>query len=616
MKQGIRRIIQKYMDLSFRKKMFLMFVAICALPIAGFQLVSMQISVRHLSSQIDELTTANLNQTAERFSMTLDAYTDVVYQIYADDTIVKSLGAYPDAGTMEKTALFFNINEKIKQFAQTKSGIRCISLICTSGESITYDKNTGSALDNIWRDYKDIREIEPYRLTTGYQGVRLIPTRLIQDNRDKVPLFFLGKDIYSSGNMENGVIGTVIMGISSDVLDNICKNKKSDTAGVSFIVDDSATLISFPKKIYLGSTIKDADDACGLVQKSGLISGRNTSLSCSQYYDEETGWTFYNVYDYDSMMHPIIKVQRMYWLILILDLMVVMLLVTSVSQSFTGYLEKIMGGIHQVENGNFDVQIEVDRKDEFGQIGEHFNVMTKSVRTLMEEVVDISEKKNQAQIKALESQINPHFLYNTLDAINWMAVDHEEYEISRMLGNLGYILRYTMNQSNTMVPVMEVEEWLKSYIALYQLRYRHTFEFQMSVEPEVRHIRIYKLLLQPIIENAILHGIKEVEGGMVRVDIGRMEGQDKIYIIVEDNGRGMEEDKVRHYNERNRKPAPVERIGLANVFERIELYYGETGSWHINSMKGMGTTVEILLPVVPVKKENGEEGIRDNESDN
>lgn len=614
MMKGIKGFRQEYKNLSFRKKLFLIFVVICALPIAGFQLVSMQISVSHLSNQVDELITTNLNQTSERFSMTLDAYTDVVYQIYADDSIAQNLVAYQNAGTMEKTALFYDIKEKVKQFAEMKNGIRCISLICPSGDSITYDKQTNSAVDNIWRDYQDIREIEPYRLTSGRQGVRLIPTRLIQDNGDKVALFFLGKDIYSSEDMDRGVIATVIMGISSDVLDDICKNNNADVENVNFITDASATLISFPQEEYLGYTIKDAKDACELVERSEIITGSKKRLTCSWYKDEEYEWTFYNVYDYNSMMRPIIKVQHLYWFLLVMDLVVVILLVMLVSQSFVGYLVKIIDGIHQVENGNFDAQIEVDRKDEFGQIGEHFNVMTKSVKTLMDEVVDISEKKNQAQIKALEAQINPHFLYNTLDAINWMAVEHEEYEISRMLGNLGYILRYTMNQNNVMVKVSEAEEWVKSYVALYQLRYRYAFEFQISVEPEVKSVYIYKLLLQPIIENAILHGIKDVEGGIVRVDISRMEEKDKLYIIVEDNGCGMEADKVAYYNERARQSASGGRIGLTNVFERIALYYGTEGSWHINSVEGMGTTVEILLPLI--KKEKEEEGIEVDEPDN
>ena len=610
MRQGTGYIKQKYKDLSFRGKLFLMFLGMCALPIAVFQIVSMQISIGHLNDQIDRLTTENLHQTAERASLILDAYTAVVDQIYTDDTIEKDLSSYHDAGTMEQTALFLSLNEKLRHSSEIKEGIRCISLICPTGESFTYDKKTESAIDTIWRDYRDLRKIEPYRLTNGREGVTVIPTRLIQDKERKCPLFFLGKDICRADKMDKGATATVIMGINSNVLDSICRNETGKENGISFIVDDSATLISFPKEYYLGSTIKDVKDACALVQKSKIMQGENLNLAGSSYFDEETGFTFYSVYDYDSMMRPIITVQMWYKLLLVLDLALAAVLVVFVSRSFTSYLKKIIEGIHQVENGNFDVQITVDRHDEFGQIGEHFNTMTKEVKTLMQEVLDISEKKNQAQIRALELQINPHFLYNTLDAINWMAIDKGKDEVSEMIGKLGYILRYTMNQSNEMVPVSEVERWLESYVTLYQLRYRHSFDFQITVDPEVAYVRIYKLLLQPIIENAILHGVKEVEGGMVCVDISKVEEKDKIYIIVEDNGCGMDAEKVELYNQRNRTPEPNERIGLANVLERIELYYGEAGSWHINSVKGIGTTVEIILPYEAKK-----EGMNHEESD-
>ena len=156
--------------------------------------------------------------------------------------------------------------------------------------------------------------------------------------------------------------------------------------------------------------------------------------------------------------------------------------------------------------------------------------MATEVKNLVQEVTEISEKKNQAEIKALESQINPHFLYNTLDAINWMAVKRDEYEISKMISGLGMILRYSMNQSNQMVAIYEMEEWLQSYVSLYQLRYGNSFEFKIHVEEEVKELRMYKLLLQPILENAILHGIRDMEGGLLRIDIGMAEQPGKIHV--------------------------------------------------------------------------------------
>ena len=198
---------------------------------------------------------------------------------------------------------------------------------------------------------------------------------------------------------------------------------------------------------------------------------------------------------------------------------------------------------------------------------------------------------------ALEAQINPHFLYNTLDAINWMAVRKNEFEISKMISNLGHILRYSTNRSNEQVDIADAEEWLKSYISLYQLRYGNSFDFEIYVEPEVRQVKIHKLLIQPIVENAIIHGLKDMEGGLLRVDIGYAEQPERIHVIVEDNGAGMAKDEVDLYNQKNQEWNQSERIGLVNIFERIQLYYGDQGEWHVSSMEGLGTIMELILPV-------------------
>jgi two-component system sensor histidine kinase YesM len=285
-----------------------------------------------------------------------------------------------------------------------------------------------------------------------------------------------------------------------------------------------------------------------------------------------------------------------YWFLLLLDVFVVLIFINSINHYFINYLNQIMEGIRQVEKGNFDVQLVVDRRDEFGRIGENFNHMTGTVKELIQEVQEISQKKTKAEIKALEYQINPHFLYNTLDAINWMAVEKNEFEISRMVSNLGFILRYSINKENERVKLSDVEEWLKSYVPLYQIRYGYSFEFQIYMEDEVREKKIHKFLIQPIVENAILHGIKDMEGAVLQVNIGLDEQSGRIHIIVEDNGIGMEKEKIDIYNQRDRTWTGTDRIGLANIFERIQLYYGEKGEWHISSVEGMGTIMEFLLP--------------------
>ena len=341
------------------------------------------------------------------------------------------------------------------------------------------------------------------------------------------------------------------------------------------------------------------------IRSAGIFYSEN--LNSSFYQDEKTGWTFYNVYDQDYFMRDVSQLQKIYWFLLIVDVLVVMVFINSINHYFSNYLNQIMEGIREVERGNLDVQLVVDRQDEFGRIGENFNHMTETVKTLIQEVQEISRKKTQAEIKALEYQINPHFLYNTLDAINWMAVKREEYEISRMVSNLGFILRYSINKKNERVSLSDVEEWLKAYVPLYQLRYGYSFKFQIYVEDAVREHKIHKFLIQPIVENAILHGIKDMEGALLQVNIALEEQSGRVHVIVEDNGAGMEKNKIDIYNQRDRIWTGTDSIGLANVFERIQLYYGEKGEWHISSVEGMGTVMELLLP--PEDKENMKEKV-------
>jgi len=597
MKGNRGHIRQWYTDLSFKKKLLSISLGICVFPVILLQIIFTQTSISNMNKQINEQIHNNLVQISEKFTLKMESYEDMVYQVYSDKEIIKSLEKYPTAGKMEGASLFYFLNERMKQFAEKRKGVRSISLICSSGESLTYDNQSGSALDNIWRDYPDLRMIEPYQLTQGRNEIVLIPTRVISNQEKSEAMFFLGKELYNTDNLEQGVIGTLIICIEEQELNEICNgalNQEYQENSITFITDSGGTVLSFPNQNMIGTIVTDEQNEIDFIHEAEIFSSKN--LNSSSYQDEKTGWIFYNVYDQDYFMKDVSRLQMIYWFLLLLDVFVVLIFINSINHYFINYLNQIMEGIRQVEKGNLDVQLVVDRRDEFGRIGENFNHMTGTVKELIQEVQEISQKKTKAEIKALEYQINPHFLYNTLDAINWMAVEKNEFEISRMVSNLGFILRYSINKENERVTMSDVEEWLKSYVPLYQIRYGYSFEFQIYMEDEVREKKIHKFLIQPIVENAILHGIKDMEGAVLQVNIGLDEQSGRIHIIVEDNGIGMEKEKIDIYNQRDRTWTGTDRIGLANIFERIQLYYGEEGEWHISSVEGMGTIMEFLLP--------------------
>lgn len=607
MKKSRRGITQRYKDMGF-KKFFAISLCLFLFPVLLLQIVYIRTSISSMNEQVNEQVSVNLKQVSEKFTLLLDSYEDMVWQIYSDKEIIRNLEQYHEADDTKQAYLFYLLNERLKQFVESKKGIRNISLICSTGESITYDDQSGSALDNLWRDYEDLRQIPPYQQTQNKSEIVLISTINFTDGDNTESLFFLGKELYNTENLEQGVVATLIIGIAEQELENICNGSFGlKTPNVNFISDKYGAVVSFPDVAQIGTVVSDQYDVMNFIGGLNMFEGKN--LFCSYYRDWKTGWIFHNVYDQDYTMHDINVMQMIYWMLFVADILAVLLFTNSVNRYYVNYLNQIIEAIRQVNQGNMDVRLMVDRRDELGQIGENFNYMMDRVKSLIAEVTEISEKKNQAEIKALESQINPHFLYNTLDAINWMAVRKDEIEISKMISNLGMILRYCMNQSNEQVDISGMEEWLKAYVSLYQLRYGYSFEFEIYVEPEVRHVKVYKLLVQPIVENSIIHGLKDLEGGLLRVDIGFAEQPGRIHVIVEDNGAGMEPEEVEFFNRKNAEWSRSEQIGLANIFERMQLYYGEEGEWHISSVKGLGTVMELLFPVGDMGKNKQEKVI-------
>ena len=248
-------------------------------------------------------------------------------------------------------------------------------------------------------------------------------------------------------------------------------------------------------------------------------------------------------------------------------------------------------------SGNFDTRVKIDNKmpREVELIATQFNDMLGKLGEAREKEKEANEKQRVAEIKALEAQINPHFLYNTLDTINWMAIDKNEFDISNAITSLATILRYAITRSNEMVEVRDEVEWLKKYIYLQQTRLKNTFRCEINVEPEVLDFKIHKLLLQPFIENAIIHGFEGMKREhILRLDM-RLEGS-FLCISINDNGKGIEAPMVDKFNSRDFRRLESEHIGVENAISRLHMYYGEQISVKFASTFGEGTEVTILIP--------------------
>ena len=235
--------------------------------------------------------------------------------------------------------------------------------------------------------------------------------------------------------------------------------------------------------------------------------------------------------------------------------------------------------------------------DEVGEVRALLNSMKKKIQDLNAKQYILEVREREAEIRMLQSQINPHFLYNTLDAIVWLAEAGEQKKVVSMVGSLSDFFRISLNQGQDILDVKEELQHVRSYLEIQQMRYQDILQYEICVPEELNHCQIPKITLQPLVENALYHGIKNKRGkGMIRIE-GELDGEDCILLIT-DNGKGMTPERLEQVRKgiRNRKVRETDIYGLYNVNERIRLNFGENYGIPITSTYGEGPCVTVRLP--------------------
>lgn len=582
------------------KKILYTFILASVIPLLAAQILMLYVISNNMKEKVDNLMVSQLSQISERTSLTLDVYTNLVYQIYSDNQVIAGLKSYKDADPEKKARAYREICDRIQQYGVSTSGIECISIILPDGQDVTYDFGIASAVDNLWGTHQDKTEIGPYIKAQSESNMVISPTERILRGGKEERILHISKQMYDFQDIQRGSIATIVMSINESVLNAVCSTAKEDGSEVytiNFITDRDGNVLTYPNSFYAGITADPEKTMKEFVEVTGELKGKN--IAVNKYEDEQLGWMFYNAYDKDYILKDVRHIQYLTIVIGAVLFLLSILLIRYTVRLIEKSTRSIVGGIQQVQQGNLDVLVTVDSEDEMGQIAENFNTMTEKVQGLIQEVTEVTERQKDAEIRALEAQINPHFLYNTLDSINWMAIEKEEYEISKMLRNLGVILRYSVNKSNQMVTIGEMADWLEKYVSLQQMRFNDAFFCEIHVARQAEHVKVHKLLIQPFVENAIIHGFKGLEsGGILRIDVMLSENGENLDIIIEDNGKGMPGEMTEKFNNPETAVRDDGRsIGLHNAFTRMCMYYGDSVSWDVSSIPDVGTIITLKIPV-------------------
>lgn len=312
----------------------------------------------------------------------------------------------------------------------------------------------------------------------------------------------------------------------------------------------------------------------------------------------------YIYYDVENMQAAKEAFQREYYVMM--GFSAIVILVLTIVLGYSSY--KIPLGItrpiielskvtDQVAKGNLSVRSEVYDGVEAKMLGDSLNTMIDKINELLSQVTTEQIRLRKAEFELLQAQINPHFLYNTLDAIVWLAEAGEQEMVVKMVGSLSDFFRTSLNQGKDVVTIQEELQHVRSYLSIQQVRYQDILQYDIQVPKELYAYYIPKITLQPIVENALYHGIKN-KRGLGHITIHGREDQDGFVLSVEDDGIGMTEEKLAAVKHEIKHMESKEKVvyGLYNIHERIRLNFGENYGITISSIYGQGTTVEVHLP--------------------
>lgn len=394
---------------------------------------------------------------------------------------------------------------------------------------------------------------------------------------------------------ENGQhLGVILIDLNYKVIDNICAHVDLGEKGYVFIIDSAGNIVFHPQLQLIYTGIKSEDVTRLLAANDGSFEadGKLYTLSSMQ-----SGWKTVGVSYIDELVMANSELLRTTVVIAIVTIFLTLLASVAIARSITRPLESLEKQMGCLQEDHLETEIEIiPSTEEIERLGLAFQSLLTQVNTLLTQIRMDQEQLRASEIRVLQAQINPHFLYNTLESIVWMAEDGQNAAVVSMTSALAKYFRIALSHGQELISIRDELTHVYNYLVIQKFRYVDALRFTIEQDSELCKLLTPKLIVQPIVENAIYHGLRpKSEGGLIRVQV--LELGEKICIRVEDDGVGIDQNEIPTILEREPSAKmKLGSVGLKNVHERITLSFGSEYGLVIRSQKGAGTTVDIILP--------------------
>lgn len=550
------------------------------------------VSMKFTNTSIFENSSEYTHTIIQQMNQNIDSYIDYMENIAYLISSNEDVQDYLFDEKIDNEGRYRILNQ-LQTILDSRSDIRNVGIISKNGRMLINDgsKSVNQDLDLNTQEWYATALEKPNGPILTSSHVQ----HIISGERPWVITLSRGiRDRSGSGEKE----GVFFIDLNYSAISGLCDQSTVGTKGYAFILDAKGNIVYHPQQQQLYnelqteniSLIMDTDEDTVLTGTGN--DGKLYSISRS----EKTGWTVVDCTNVKELLSKSRQAQSVYVLMAIILVIVALLFSRFMARSITLPIQKLRDSMKKVQEGDFSVSdVVVDSKNEIGSLTKSFDVMTHRIHELMEQNVHEQEEKRRSELKALQSQINPHFLYNTLDSIIWMAEGKKNEEVVLMTASLARLLRQSISNEDEVVPIANEVEYARGYLTIQKMRYKDKLEFQIEVDSSILYIPLIKLVLQPIIENAIYHGLKYKESKGLLIVKGFMKDGNAVLQVIDD-GVGMDEETLAHIYDKHKVNYHSNGVGVYNVQKRLKLYYGEDYGITYTSELGKGTTATITIP--------------------
>lgn len=567
------------------------FATVAVLVLSAVVIVT-GVSMKFTNTSIFENSSEYTHTIIQQMNQNIDSYIDYMENIAYLISSNEDVQDYLFDEKIDNEGRYRILNQ-FQTILDSRSDIRNVGIISKNGRMLINDgsKSVNQDLDLNTQEWYATALEKPNGPILTSSHVQ----HIISGERPWVITLSRGiRDRSGSGEKE----GVFFIDLNYSAISGLCDQSTVGTKGYAFILDAKGNIVYHPQQQQLYnelqteniSLIMDTDEDTVLTGTGN--DGKLYSISRS----EKTGWTVVDCTNVKELLSKSRQAQSVYVMTAIILVIVALLFSRFMARSITLPIQKLRDSMKKVQEGDFSVSdVVVDSKNEIGSLTKSFDVMTHRIHELMEQNVHEQEEKRKSELKALQSQINPHFLYNTLDSIIWMAEGKKNEEVVLMTASLARLLRQSISNEDEVVPIANEVEYARGYLTIQKMRYKDKLEFQIEVDSSILYIPLIKLVLQPIIENAIYHGLKYKESKGLLIVKGFMKDGNAVLQVIDD-GVGMDEETLAHIYDKHKVNYHSNGVGVYNVQKRLKLYYGEDYGITYTSELGKGTTATITIP--------------------